>query len=251
MNGVRHLFFTALALLALTARAQVTEDPTTVAPGRFLLEMDALSFKVNHDQGNNYTAVGAASTFLSTGITKNWDVQVGVNLFINEKFSSNNTTERHSGLGDLYLRTKWRFYEGDTVDMAILPYVKLPTSSGGVSSGDALEGGVILPWQAHLIGEIALTAMVGLDLKRNDADNGYDSYWYTSMALSRHLFGGVGLYGEGAAAKSSGGAPWEGTLGLGLTWNINKDMWWDLALYRGVSAGASDWNPVLRFNLRF
>jgi len=241
------------ALLAVaTAQAQITEWPTTVAPGRFLLEMDALSLSLNHDAGTNYTALGVASTFLTTGLTANWDVQVGAELFINQKFDFGGSTDRTSGIGDIYFRTKWRFYEDQATgtEVAVLPYVKIPTNTGGVGN-KSLEGGVIVPWKTDLAGGITMSAMAELDFLRNDDDTGYDTYWYASTAMHRQVTKAVGLYGELTMGKSSGGTPWEGMLGGGVTLALSENAWWDYAIYRGISRGASDWNHVLRFNWGF
>jgi hypothetical protein len=239
-------------LLAVGCEAQVTEWATTVPPGKFLLEMDALSLTFDRDAGDRYTGVGVASTFLTTGLTKNWDVQVGAELFLNQQFDSGGLRDRQSGVGDIYFRTKWRFYEdaASGTSVALLPYVKLPTNSGGVGN-QSVEGGLIVPWQTTLPGEVTVAAMAELDFTRNDADNGYDSFWFTSAALQRQFTRALGAYGEVTLGKSSGGAPWAGTIGGGVTLALSENFWWDLAVYRGVSRGASDWNHVLRLNWGF
>lgn len=245
-----------LSLAALSAagwlRGQITEVPATVAPGRFLLEMDALSFSVDRAAGAKYTAWAAASTFLTTGLTANWDVQVGAQLFLSQKFDAGGLSERHSGMGDVFLRTKWRFYEDASTGtaVALLPYVKIPTSSGGVGN-DSLEGGVIVPWSTRLPGGFEAAAMTGLDLLRNAADDGYDSFWYASAYLSRSLTRAIGVYGEAAFGKSTGGEPVDGILGAGVTLAVSERVWWDYAIYKGVSRGAADWNHVLRLNVSF
>ncbi|MBL9216386.1 MAG: transporter [Opitutaceae bacterium] len=231
---------------------QATEWPHTVAPGRFLIEMDALSAAVDREAAERYTAFGAATTFVSTGVTANWDVQIGVEFFVSRKFEAEGSRERHSGVGDVFLRTKWRFLASESrgVALALLPYVKVPTNSGGVGN-DAIEGGLIVPAEAALPGGFGLGAQVEVDLHRNDADDGYDAYGYASAALSRALAGRFGAYLEVAAGKSSGGAPWEGTAGAGVTWQAAENLSWDLALYRGVTRVATDWNPVFRLNFEF
>ncbi|HTL68190.1 MAG TPA: transporter [Lacunisphaera sp.] len=241
----------AACLLLGSASAQITEWPTTVAPGHFLLEMDALSLTLNHDAGTDYKALGVASTFLTTGITSNLDVQVGAEMFLSQKFNSGGTTSRDSGIGDFYLRTKWRFYDdaASGTQVALLPYVKIPTNTGGVGN-KSLEGGVIVPWATKLAG-FTVAAMAELDFLRNEDDTGYDTFWYSSMAVHRQLTSVVGLYGEATAGKSTGGTPWEGSLGGGVTYSLTESMWWDFAVYRGLSRGAADWNHVLRFNWGF
>lgn len=243
---------TLLLLLALAARGQVTETPETVRPGRFLLEVDALALTIDREPGLKYTAFGAASTFLTTGITSRWDIQLGAEFYITQKFDAAGFTERTSGVGDVYIRTKYRFYESNDTytSAAILPYVKIPTNSGGVGN-DAVEGGIILPFQTQLIGGFDFAAMVELAMLRNALDNGHDGHWFASAYLSRQILSRIGLYGEAAVAKSTGGDPWEGTVGFGATLSISDNAWWDFAVYRGVSRGAADWNHVLRFNLGF
>lgn len=249
-------YHAAALLLALAAavsgRGQFTETPTTVAPGRFLLEVDALSLSIDREPGLKYTAFGAATTFLTTGLTASWDLQVGAEFFINQKFDAAGLTERQSGMGDLYVRTKWRFYESESTytSIAVMPYVKIPTNTGGVGN-DAVEGGIIVPLQSELVGGFQFAAMAELDLVRNDNDDGYDTYWFASASVSRQVLKVIGIYGEASAAKSTSGAPWEGTMGAGATLAVNEHAWWDYGIYRGISGGASDWTHVLRFNWGF
>lgn len=247
----RRLCFCA-CLGGASLSAQITEWPTTVAPGRFLLEMDAISLTFDKDGPDRYSAFGAASTFLTTGLAHNWDIQVGAELFISQKYESGGFTERDSGIGDIYVRTKYRFYENveTGTGAAVIPYVKIPTNSGGIGN-DSVEGGIIVPWTAKLIGGFNFNAMAELDFLRNDADDGYDTYWYASASLTRPLTQAVGLYGEAAVGKSSGTSSAEGIMGGGVTVALSENTWWDFAVYRGITSGASDWNHVIRYNIAF
>jgi len=248
----RILIIVAALLVASPAMAQITEWPTTVAPGRFLLEMDAISLTLDKDAGGKYTGFGAASTFLSTGLAHNWDIQIGAELFLSQKYEGGSFTDRNLGIGDVYVRTKWRFFEDAETGtaIAILPYVKFPTNSGGVGN-KSTEGGLIVPWSTTLIGGFNFNAMAELDFLRNDADDGYDTNWYASASLSRPLTKAVGFYGEVALGKTSGSSATEGVMGGGVTVAISDRTWWDFAVYRGISRDAADWNHVIRFNLEF
>jgi len=241
---------TLLLLAALSAEAQITETPVTVKPGRFLVKMDALSLTLDNEPGRKYTAFGAAKTFLSTGLADNWDIQVGAELFFSQKIETSGFTERHSGIGDMYVRTKWKFYDEGGSAVAIMPFVKLPTKSSGVGS-DSMEGGVILPWSTELPGAFKIRAMAELDFRRNDADNGYDTFWYASMAFTRPLTKALGIYGEATLGKSTSGAAAEGLMGVGATLHVSEEIWWDYAMYKGISKGAADWTHVLRLNWGF
>jgi hypothetical protein len=241
---------TALLGAAAAARAQITEVPQTVSPGHFLLEMDALNLTVNRDGSDRYTALGVATTLVTTGLTANLDVQLGAEVFIDQKIESGSFTDRRSGIGDVYARMKWKFFDQAGTAVALLPYLKVPTNSGGVGN-DAVEGGLIVPWSTQLPTGLEVAAMGEVDFKRNPADNGYDTFLYASAFAKQPLVGGFALYGEATVGKSSGGEPFASTLGGGVTFNVTSHLWWDYAVYKGVSNGAADWNHVLRFNFSF
>lgn len=244
----------ALASLGVAAMAgaQITESPVTVAPGRFLLEMDAISLTLDRADGAKYTAFGAASTFLSTGLAQHWDIQLGAELFISQKYEDGSFRERRSGIGDVYLRTKWRFLDDPESGSAaaVIPFVKIPTNSGRVGNR-SVEGGLIVPWSIQLIGGLDFAAMVEVDFLRNDADDGYDTHGYASASLTRSVTKRVALYAEAAVGKSSGAGPAEGVVGGGVTVAFSGNSWWDVAVYRGISRGAADWNHVIRYNWGF
>ena len=241
-----------LAGLAAPLGAQITETPATVKPGHFLLEADALSLTLDREGDDKYTAFGAALVFLTTGVTQNLDVQVGAQVFQSEKYDTAGFSESDSGVGDIYVRTKWRFYESTTTwtTVALLPYVKIPTNSGG-GGNDSVEGGLIVPWETRIWGDFQFGAMAQVDIHRNDADDGYDTRWGLSAAVTRQLTKRIGFYGEGSIGKSSGGEDFAGILGGGVTYALTENMWFDLAAYHGLSSGAPDWDYVLRFNFEF
>lgn len=246
-----HLRFAAISgVLAVSAFAQYTEIPATVAPGKFRLEMDALNLILDREGEDKYTAVGAGIALVTTGITERWDIQVGAGLFISQRYESGNFTESNSGIGDIYVRTKWNFYSDEKLSMAILPFVKIPSNSGGVGN-DSVEGGIILPWEVYLVGGFTMNAMVELDLVRNAADDGYDALWYASASVSRDFTKRLSVYAEFDAQKISDGTPWQATLGVGAYLTVSELLSWDLVMYRGLSRGAPDWNPVVRVNIGF
>ena len=230
--------------------AQITQWPTTVAPGRFLLEMNALSLTLDHEPGFKYTAFGAASTLLTTGLTDHLDLQLGADLYFSQRIETNGFTERKSGMGAMRVRTKWRFYDENGTAVAIIPYFRIPTNGGGTGT-KSMEGGVIVPWSTELPTGFKFAAMAQLDFLRNDNDNGYDTHWYASAAFSRPITKALGVYGEATLGKSTGSGSAEGVMGGGVTLAVNADFWWDYALYKGISQAAPDWKHVLRLNVRF
>lgn len=245
---------TAIALLTLASsalRAQVTETPGTVAPGRFLLEVDGVNLSMGRAEGagNTYTALLVGSTMITTGLTSTIDVQAGVDVFHRHKLKYRGGSESDSGFGDVWLRTKWTFWRNEAVGaaMAVMPYVKVPTSSGGVGN-DSVEGGVIIPWAMAFAGFNA-GAMAQWDIVRNDADNGYDSRWFASAYAERTLAFGFSLYGEAVLETTSAG--WSratGQYGGGVLWQFSDHIQLDYQLLRGINSRTADWTHVFRAN---
>lgn len=241
------------AILAASVRvsAQVTESPYTAAPGRIRIEMDGL--KLSHGRadaaGNKHDVIGVAETIVSAGLTKSIDLQVGASLFLRETIDFGGRRDSRSGIGDVSLRMKWTFWHDEQrAAAAIVPYVKLPTNSGGVGN-DAVEGGFILPVEMSLGAGVRAGAMLQWDVVRNDADNGYDARWLLSSFAERHLTETISFYGEATLeAASTGFSNWAGNLGVGTVWHLTKSLDVDVELLRGLGNRATDWTYVARLN---
>src|SRR5687767_2612363 len=99
-STIRGVVFMVLACATGgSLNAQLTESPQTIAPGRLLFEIDGLRLAYDRDDssGTKHTAVAVASTLLSTGISENWEVQVGAELFLRETFSFGGARDSRSG----------------------------------------------------------------------------------------------------------------------------------------------------------
>lgn len=236
---------------ACALSAQVTEVPQTVAPGKFLLEMDGIRLSVDRVDaaGYRYDGLGLATTLVSTGLTRNIDVQAGFQLFHRETVEFGGTRDSDSGLGDLSLRLKWKFWEDVEFGAAaaVIPYVKVPTES--TVGNNAVEGGFIVPWAMHLNEGTVAGAMFRWDMVRNPAGNGYDSRWAVTGYAERQLLLGIKAYAEAILeASSSGGSDSAGMVGVGARWQLGDMVELDYELLKGLNARASEWTHVLRVN---
>jgi hypothetical protein len=244
-----------LALPALRLAAQVTETPQTMPPGHFLLRLDAITIGVDHDTSGpkSYTALGLASALLAAGVTRDLDVQIGMQFFLRQTYQVQGTNRTSSGRGDTTLRFKYTYWRDPArgAAAAVIPYFKLPSNSGGVGNNHT-EGGVIVPWLMDLGGGTALGAMAQWDVLRNLANTRYDSRWLISGFAKQHLFGALAAYAESTLAVSSASAStFAGGIGGGVTYDLSKSLQLDYNLSRGLGRRATDWTNLLRVNWRF
>jgi hypothetical protein len=236
------------------ARAQVTESPYTVAPGHFLLEVDAITVGVTRDRTDpdTFTGLGLASAIFSAGITRSLDFQVGQQFFLRQSFQFRGARTSNSGRGDTRLRFKytyWRDSNGSAA--AVIPFVKLPSNTGGVGNNH-VEGGVIFPWALNYGTGTTIGAMGEWDILRNGANTGYLSRWFASAYAHQRLFGSIGAYAESTLTLSSlGFSSFVGSLGGGVVWNMSSSLQFDYNVSRGLGNRATDWLNVLRVNWGF
>ena len=245
------LWFAGVAPLA----GQVTETPDTVAPGKFLMRMDAISVGLNRDrtEPNSFTALGVATTLLATGLTRDVDAQVGLQFFARQSYQFKGVRTTHSGLGDVTVRAKWTYLRNEKIGAAaaVIPFIKVPTSTGGVGN-EHVEGGIIFPWAMSLGTGTVAGAMAEWDVLRNDANNGYDSRWFTSAFLRQAIIGPWGAYAEATfGVSSSTSSSFLGSLGGGATWDWSKALQLDYGISRGLGNRATDWTHTLRVRWEF
>lgn len=232
--------------------AQITETPHTIAPGKVLFEIDGL--RLSYDRadaaGNKHTAMAVASTIVSAGITQTFDVQIGADLFLRETVEFRGARDSSSGIGDVSFRIKWTFWRDERRGMAlaVIPYVRLPTSTGAVGT-DHVEGGFIVPWAKKLGEGVSAGAMLQWDHRRNDANDGYDAHWTLAAFGQRALTKRLSVYGEVELALTSASASsTQGLVGVGALFELTQWLQLDYELLRGVNSRAPEWTHVLRVN---
>jgi len=242
----------ALLFTPVVALSQVTETPQPVEPGSFLLEVDALTVRRDRadTSGASFRGIGVLSTLASAGITRDVDLQIGVDVFQRFTVGLGGVDQTDSGFGDLYFRTKWRFWQdaASGQSAAVIPYVKIPSNTGGVGN-NAVEGGLIVPWEKTWSGGATLGAMASWDVVRNPDNSGYDSWWTVSACAHQPLTSRLGLYAESIFTVTSASSSLTSlSVGAGAVFSVTKSVSLDYELQRGIGRAATDWTHTLRFN---
>ena len=150
-----------------------------------------------------------------------------------------------SGFGDetlVRLKINLQGNDGEGVAFGIMPFIKLPTGTGGLSNGH-VEGGLILPFATDLPNDFTLGAMLEADLVYDDESDDYGVDLVHSVTLGHPIVGPLAGYVEyvGIAPR---GAPaglerrYQAIGSAGLTYALRDDLFVDLGARLGFSGDA-------------
>jgi hypothetical protein len=243
----------------VTDRPDKTESPYTVDAGHFQLETDLVSYTYDrHNRLPNATEVESwtvPSINLKLGLLNDLDAQVILlpynTVRVHER-ATGSVTRQH-GFGDVTPRLKYNLWGNDQGNSALglMPFVKLPTSQAGLGN-NSVEGGLIIPLALALPGGFGLGAMTEFDAIRDGVGAGYHPEFINSITVGHDLVGNLGGYVEFFSLVSAESrSPWIGTLDLGFTYALSKDLRLDAGVNIGLTRAAEDINPFLGCSFRY
>jgi hypothetical protein len=239
-----------------TDRPDKTESAYTVDAGHFQAEMDFVTY-VRDRYTSDHTDVDAFSVApinLKVGLTNGTDFQV-----VLETYSWVRTEDRidggvtHSrGFGNLTLRLKTNLWgnDGGGSAFAVMPFLRLPTNQDDLGS-DAIEGGLILPFDRALPWEWQIGGMAEFDAAEDGDGAGHHAEFVQSVTLDHAVVGDLEGYAEFFSLLSTeAGSHWVATADFGLTCKLTQDIQLDGGVNVGLTRAAPDVNPFLGLSFR-
>ncbi|MET1756361.1 transporter [Novosphingobium sp. RD2P27] len=172
-----------------------TDRPTngnyacTVPKGRFQLEVDTFNWLRDDVGGERVDVVAFTNPVIKYGLTDSSDVQINWSPYIRARTrDANGVLTIDDGSGDVTARYKKRLTSATAdLQIALLPFVKLPTASDAIGIGK-VEGGIAVPINYSVPGGWTITLGPQVNVLADDDGSG------------RHL----GLTGLVNIAKSFG-----------------------------------------------
>ena len=161
--------FAALALLATPAVAAeespiCTDRPTkanavcTVTVGKFQLESSFAQWSRIETGGSGTDVWQVGGSVVKYGLSIRSDLQIG----FTPRIETDSAPSHMSGIGDLTVRYKHRLTaDGARIEVAAIPFVKLPTAKHGIGNGK-VEGGLAFP--ISIASGSPLTVVLGPEL---------------------------------------------------------------------------------------
>jgi hypothetical protein len=170
-----------------------------VDTGHFQYEADVVNASFLRLDGVTTDTTLIVNPTFKYGLAK--DIDIEANIAAGEIVRTHDSGTGHDqtlgGVGDLYLRLKYEFLNtaGGTFQVALLPYVKVPTARLGVGDG-AVEEGLITPVNIKLGGPFTLTLDPEFDLLKDSIGEGRHPNTAQLINLGIALPNNLTLYGE-------------------------------------------------------
>jgi hypothetical protein len=233
------IVFLLCASEAHAAHPLITDDTGTQGRGNYQLEFNA-EYSRNDEEGTTEKGTEAGTT-LSAGITDNVDLVVGVAHGWSEVEEDGVETDE-SGISDMAVEAKWRFFEKGGFGLALKPGVTFPTGNEdkGFGSGKVTYGVMLIatkelePWAFHM--------NFGYTRNENKVQERED-LWHASAAfevgVAENLTAVANIGVESNADPSSSTEP-AFVLG-GLIYSLTENVAIDFGVKAGLNNAEADY----------
>ena len=175
-----------------TDRPGKANGTCTVPVGRWQVESSVVDWLRLETGGSDFEALTIGSTFIKLGVSDRSDLQLGVTPYVRVTSDGDHA----SGFGDILVRYKRRLTSGNSgVQIAAIPFVKLPTADGDIGNGKA-EGGLSVPISFTLAGPISMTLNPEVDRLADGDGHGRHPAIVQVVALSAPVAPRLTLIGD-------------------------------------------------------
>jgi hypothetical protein len=204
-----------------TDRPTKANLPCTVDAGHFQYEADIVNWTYARTGGVTTNTYLFPNPTFKLGLTNTIDLELAMAPLETVSTKSMSGKQTLTGIGDLFVRIKVNLAGADGGDfqVALIPYVKLPTARPGIGD-QAVEGGLIAPISFALPRDFTLLFDPEIDILRNEADFGRHGNFQTlanlSHALSSSVTGYVELWGQ--VNNDPASATKQASLDLAVSW---------------------------------
>lgn len=236
-----------------------TDRPTngnyacTVPKGMVQIEADAFSWTTDRIGGVRSDEFTGAATVLKYGLSDSSDIQIAWTpynrLRVRDAAGLVTTDE---GVSDVTLLFKQRLTNPENpVQVALLPFVSLPTASAGFGSGK-VEGGVAVPINYYIPGDWVLTFGPQLNIL-TDADGSGRHVGVRQLINMAKSFGDFTIINELSTDWDfdPSGTIRQYSYNNALVWLANPNLQFDIGTSTGLNRNTPDFAAYVGISTRF
>lgn len=236
-----------------------TDRPTksnfacTVPKGHAQIEADGFNWLSNTVGGTRTDQLLFSNPTVKYGLTDSSDVQLNWVPFtrIRSRDDAGRVTTL-SGVGDVTLRFKQRLTDpAAAFQLALLPFVKLPTARAGIGNGK-VEGGLAVPINYSAPGGWTVTLGPQLDVL-GDFDGAGHHLGLTGLVNIARQFGDFTLYNELWTSQNfdPAGTVRQYSYDVSLAWLPKPVLQFDIGANIGLNAATPDLVAYVGVSTRF
>jgi len=233
-------------------RPSVTEGPITVDAGHYQFEFSFAEYTYDYDHGLRSDQWAVLPGNVRVGVLNDLELDLIIQPYLDQWTHGRGTSVHLRGAGDTILRAAWNLWgnDGGATAGALLPFVRFPTASDGLSDHH-IEGGLIVPVAASLPAGFALGAMMEFDIDRNSSNSGYGLDLLHTITVSHALTQDLSAFIEYAGiAPINTGHTYLAYFDAGLTYMLAANVELDTAVNVGLSGRANDLTVVAGLSFR-
>jgi len=244
---------------AFAAHPLITDDTGTQGKGKFQVEVNS-EFNYDKEKEGGVTTKetgGEIATIFSYGILENIDIVLGMPFQWFRVREDSELNSQESGISDLALEVKWRFYEKDGLSFALKPGITFPTGNEkkGLGSGRPSYGLTFITTKE--LGSWALHLNLGYRRNeyklREDQESNRKDIWHISLASELEVVKNLKLVGdigmERNSKKTSNTHP-AFILG-GVIYSISENLDIDFGVKAGLNKPETDFTILAGIAFKF
>lgn len=265
MNRKRIVLYPVVAILHLAifcslgfaAHPLITDDTGVQGKGKFQIEVNGETGtdKQTIAGATEKTSASQAATTITYGATDHLDIVVTAPYQWIRVKQDGTTVSSESGMADVTIEAKWRFFDKDGLSFALKPGISLPTGDEqkGLGSGKSAYSLFCIatkeaePWAFH--------GNIGIIRNENDPQwvDEEKNLWHASVAAefaatkSLRIVGNVGM--EKNPEKGASDNPAFGI--LGVIYSLTPDFEIDAGVKQGLTDPEMDTTLLAGVTFRF
>jgi hypothetical protein len=191
--------------------------------------------------------VTAPQVLIRVGVGSRFELRFAGDGFVSQSVETPTGEVRTGGHSDAEIGAKYKFLTSASagVDMAVIPFVSLPTASDGFGT-TGYDPGFKLTVARELPRGFGLSGNFNMANVTGDEGRSWDRE--VSLSLGHGLGGAWGAYWEGYGSLYDGHC--DCTLNTGITRALGENGQVDFEIGRGVSGQAQDWFVGVGFAVR-
>ena len=235
-------------------RPSKSTGPCTVPEGKWQIETGLIDWSHSSNSGIDSDAIAWGNTAIKYGISPKADIELWLTPLETLSIHGTGVHEHDSSFGDTLVRVKYELSkDGSPVQVALDPFVKIPTAKHQLGNGK-VEGGLLVPIQIA-IGKSPFSISLDpeLDLLANQDGQGHHAAMIQlvnvsfqaneKLALTTEIWSQWNWDPAGTGRQLS----WDGS----IAYLVNKNLQLDAGANFGLNKQTSDVELYTGISVRF